>query len=79
MNTGNPLDGPQIGSQGIVGPEEGTLREEMQLKIGQERRKGVRVVSFRSLSGLVEQAKAVTGMGRRLGQDGFEQSRLVHA
>ncbi len=44
MDSGDTLHRPEMGAHRLIGFEEGSLGEEMQFKVGEERREGIGIV-----------------------------------
>ena len=59
MNPGDALHRPEMGAHGFIGFEKGTLGEEMQLKVGEERRECIGVMPLRDQSCMVGYAETI--------------------
>jgi hypothetical protein len=68
-----------MGTHRLIGFEEGSLGEEMQLKVGEEGRECIGIMPLRDLSCIVGYAETVGGSSERSWDDGFEQTGLMEA
>ena len=79
MDSGDTLYCPEMGAHGFVGFEEGSLGEEVQLKVGEEGREGIGIMPLRDLSCKVGYAETIGGGSEWPWDDRFEQTGLMHA
>jgi hypothetical protein len=56
----------------LIGFEEGTLGEEMQFKVGEERREGIGIMLLRELTAMVGDAETIRACSDWPRYDGFE-------
>jgi hypothetical protein len=79
MDSNDTLHCPEMGAHGFVGFEEGPLGEEVQLKVGEEGRKGIRIMPLRDLSCMVGYAETIGGGSEWPRDNRFEQTGLMQA
>jgi len=79
MDSNDTLHCSEMGAHGFVGFEEGPLGEEVQLKVGEEGRKGIGIMPLRDLSRMVGYAETIGGGYEWPRDDRFEQTGLVQA
>jgi hypothetical protein len=79
MDSGDTLHRPEMGAHRVVGFEEGSLGEEVQLKVGEEGREGIGIMPLRDLSCMVGYAETIGAGSEWPWDDRFEQTGLVQA
>jgi hypothetical protein len=79
MDSGDTLHSPEMGAHRVVGFEEGSLAEEVQLKVGEERGKAIGIVPLRDLSRMVGYAETIGAGSEWPRNDRFEQTGLMEA
>ena len=72
MDSGDMLDCPEMGAHRLIGFEEGSFGEEMQLKVGEEWWKGIGIVPLRDLSCMVGDPETIGASSQRFRDYGFE-------
>jgi len=79
MDPGDTLHSPEMGAHRVVGFEESSLAEEVQLKVGEERGKAIGIVPLRDLSSMVGDTETIGAGSERPRNDRFEQTGLMEA
>jgi hypothetical protein len=79
MDSGDTLHRPEMGAHCFIGFEEGSLSEEMQLKVGEEGRECIGIMPLRDLSCMVGHPETIWGSSKWPRDDGFEQTGLMEA
>ncbi len=72
MDSGDTLHRSEMGAHRLIGFEEGSLGEEMQLKVGEERREGIGIMPLRDLPRMVGYAETIGDGSEWPRYDGFE-------
>jgi hypothetical protein len=72
MHSGDSVDCPEMGAHRFIRFEEGSLGEEMQIKVGEERWEGIGIMPLRDLSLMVGYAKTIGEGSERPRDGGFE-------
>src|SRR5580765_3389908 len=79
MYSGDTVDCSEMGAHRLIGFEEGSLGEEMQIKVGEERWEGIGIVPLRNLSCMVGYLETVGAGSEWPLDDRFEQTGLMKA
>jgi hypothetical protein len=77
MYSGNTVDCPEMGAHRFVRFEEGSLGEEMQLKVGEKGREGIGIMPLRNLSSMVGYLETVRAGSEWPRDNRFEQPGLM--
>jgi hypothetical protein len=79
MDSSDALHCPEMGAHRLVGLEEGSLGEKVQLKVGKEEWKCIGIMPFRYLSCIVGYAETIGAGSQWPRYGGFEQTILMEA
>jgi hypothetical protein len=79
MDSGDTLNAPNMGAYGLIGFEEGSLCEEMQLIVGEERRKCIGIMAFRNLSCMIGDAETIGSGSEGCRDNGFKEAGIMEA
>jgi hypothetical protein len=79
MDSGDTLHSPEMRAHRFIGFKEGSLAEEVQLKVGEERGKAIGIVPLRDLSSMVGYAETIGAGSEWPRNDRFEQTGLMEA
>jgi hypothetical protein len=72
MYSGDTMDRPEMGAHRLIGFEEGSLGEEVQLKVGEERWESIGIMPLRDLPRMVGYAETIGDSSEWLRYGGFE-------
>jgi hypothetical protein len=79
VDTGDTLNGQNMRAHGLIGFEEGSLGEEMQLIVGEERRKCIGIMALRNLSCTIGDAETIGSGFEGYRDNGFKEAGIMEA
>ena len=79
MESGDTLHRPEMGAHCFIGFEEGSLGEEMQLKVGEKGGECIGIMPLRDLAHMVGYPKTIGDRCKRTRDDRFEQTGLMES